>query len=406
MATIGILPRANYKNIVGVVVNAGERLKTVRVRVPHQTWNERIKKFYDDPYHLLVHDPTRACNTGDVIRLRSGWRVSKHVKHVVTDIVKPFGTPVSARPAVLTEEERQTMKEAKRKQKDERQAARGRMVSALRLEMNKKLEIKEQTEEGAAREVLTKKNKLDALKHTAAEILLRENDLDVIEKRVRDVILLQLPEQYHWAADAGRIDPLTIGIAFLHASAKQRYIGAEIPLKAGKSESSFVRQQNIKIAEVMMQRGHKFLNLGLSQKEGRNTIWAALQRLRLRLTDAWKATIFETRDPDASAARIEKLESRLRPADTSSAAAQKDWQEILKQETFWVEHPRAAPAVEEEEPFVDLKTFTRIDEISPATELDSEAIPEPEEEDSKDGDEELDFNIRKVARTSPKERTP
>jgi len=56
--------------------------------------------------HLLVHDPASSLREGDIISITPGFRVSKHVHHVVSSIVAPFGEPIEARPAVPTAEER------------------------------------------------------------------------------------------------------------------------------------------------------------------------------------------------------------------------------------------------------------------------------------------------------------
>lgn len=58
-----------------------------------------------------------------------GWRYSKHVHHVVTSIIAPFGTPVEERPPVPTEEERLEERrrkyEAKKVRREERALADG-----------------------------------------------------------------------------------------------------------------------------------------------------------------------------------------------------------------------------------------------------------------------------------------
>ena len=55
-----------------------------------------------------------------MITLQSGWRRSKHVNHVVTSIVSPFGTPIFDRQPVPTEEERLAARDEKRAAKDQR----------------------------------------------------------------------------------------------------------------------------------------------------------------------------------------------------------------------------------------------------------------------------------------------
>lgn len=70
---------------------------------------------------------------GDVVRIASGWRTSKQIRHVVASIVAPFGEPVENRPHVLNEEERMDMLIKQRLLKDVRSADRGRQTSIARL---------------------------------------------------------------------------------------------------------------------------------------------------------------------------------------------------------------------------------------------------------------------------------
>jgi len=127
-------PSSQFQKLVGTVVNAGERARTIRVRVDELKWNKNVQKYLPAPYHLLVRDTNRSCVIGDVIHLRSNWRVSKHVRHVLTQIVTPFGTPLSERPPVQSVDELQQEYETYRYAKDLRQAARGREASARRIE--------------------------------------------------------------------------------------------------------------------------------------------------------------------------------------------------------------------------------------------------------------------------------
>lgn len=79
--------------------------------------------------HLLVHDPNSSLRLGDVISITPGWRVSKHVRHVVDSIIAPFGVPLEERPPVLSEAERIAEREEKMAAKVQRrkQAARREM---------------------------------------------------------------------------------------------------------------------------------------------------------------------------------------------------------------------------------------------------------------------------------------
>jgi small subunit ribosomal protein S17 len=59
-----------------------------------------------------------------VITIQNGWRVSKHVHHVVSSIIAPFGPSIEERPPVPTEEERIAERERKRAEKDARRSER------------------------------------------------------------------------------------------------------------------------------------------------------------------------------------------------------------------------------------------------------------------------------------------
>jgi small subunit ribosomal protein S17 len=78
----------------------------------HQKFNKR--------QHLLVHDPRSSLREGDIISISPGWRASKHVHHVVSSIIAPFGEPIEARPAVPSEEERMKEREEKLRLKNVR----------------------------------------------------------------------------------------------------------------------------------------------------------------------------------------------------------------------------------------------------------------------------------------------
>jgi ribosomal protein S17 len=74
--------------------------------------------------NLLVHDPRSSLRLGDIIAIEPGWRVSKHVHHVVAKIIAPFGEPIEARPPVPSFEERVEERERRRAEKEARRAAR------------------------------------------------------------------------------------------------------------------------------------------------------------------------------------------------------------------------------------------------------------------------------------------
>ena len=81
-------------------------------------------KFYYKPVHSLVNDPTSSLFEGDIIRL-APERHSKHVKHTVAEILAPFSKPVTERPPLLSQEQREAMRDEKRRAKVERRALRG-----------------------------------------------------------------------------------------------------------------------------------------------------------------------------------------------------------------------------------------------------------------------------------------
>ncbi|GAB7346676.1 hypothetical protein MBLNU459_g1799t2 [Dothideomycetes sp. NU459] len=97
---------AGKKIPVGVVVSAGKMDKTVKVRIPGQKFNKHLRKYFKDDSHHLVHDPKSSLQIGDVVSLRP-HRAAKHVHHIVSEILVPFGPPISERPQVPTEADMQ-----------------------------------------------------------------------------------------------------------------------------------------------------------------------------------------------------------------------------------------------------------------------------------------------------------
>lgn len=118
---------------VGVVVSAGRMTKAVKVRIAGQEWNKKFRKHFPSEQTYLVADPNSSLVEGDVVRIASGWRTSKSIRHVVTSIVAPFGEPVENRPPILSEEQRMQLRIRERLLKDVRSAANGRQVSLQRL---------------------------------------------------------------------------------------------------------------------------------------------------------------------------------------------------------------------------------------------------------------------------------
>jgi len=117
-------PSPPTRLINAVVVSTGLMQKTVKVAVGKQQWDNHIRKHFNHTRHLLVHDPNSSLRTGDIISISPGWRVSKHVHHVVSSIVAPFGSRIDERPPVPSEEERIAKRDQRKAIKDERRATR------------------------------------------------------------------------------------------------------------------------------------------------------------------------------------------------------------------------------------------------------------------------------------------
>ncbi|KAI9787030.1 MAG: hypothetical protein M1835_002876 [Candelina submexicana] len=129
--------------IAGVVVSAGKMMKTVKVRVAKQAYNAHIRKNYRSSINHLVADPNSSLREGDVVSISPGWRTSKHVRHVVTSIIAPFGPAIDERPPIPSEEERLAKRAEKRTAKDERRRIRREEgVAASRVMKGKKTDQK------------------------------------------------------------------------------------------------------------------------------------------------------------------------------------------------------------------------------------------------------------------------
>ena len=74
--------------------------------------------------NYLVSDPRSSLRTGDVVQITAERRVSRHIKHVVTEIIAPWGPGIDERPLVMSEEERNTVWREKKAKKMERREAR------------------------------------------------------------------------------------------------------------------------------------------------------------------------------------------------------------------------------------------------------------------------------------------
>ncbi|EXJ60106.1 hypothetical protein A1O7_04258 [Cladophialophora yegresii CBS 114405] len=108
---------------IATVTRIGTMQKTVRATRNILTFHAPYQKYYTRPTHVLVHDPHNLLHEGDVIRYGGfppSWRaqrdargqivVKRHrprdrngvvkelgVRHVVREVVTPFGVPVSQR---------------------------------------------------------------------------------------------------------------------------------------------------------------------------------------------------------------------------------------------------------------------------------------------------------------------
>ncbi|KAL8974325.1 MAG: hypothetical protein Q9197_001445 [Variospora fuerteventurae] len=106
------------QTLCGTVISAGKMMKTVKVRTTKQVYNSFLRKHFTAHQSHLVSDPNSSLREGDVVRIAPGWRASKHIRHVVTEIVAPWGPALEERPPVPSmaalAEERRAKHEAKR----------------------------------------------------------------------------------------------------------------------------------------------------------------------------------------------------------------------------------------------------------------------------------------------------
>ncbi len=71
-----------------------------------------------------MSDPNDSLRTGDSVRIMSGWRTSRHITHVVVEILAPWGPAIEERPPVLTEVELLKIKKEQREKRVERRRLR------------------------------------------------------------------------------------------------------------------------------------------------------------------------------------------------------------------------------------------------------------------------------------------
>ncbi|KAL8909208.1 MAG: hypothetical protein Q9207_000382 [Kuettlingeria erythrocarpa] len=111
------------QTLSGTVVSAGKMMKAVKVRTTKQVYNSFLRKHFTAHQSHLVSDPNSSLREGDVVRIAPGWRAGKRIRHVVTEIVAPWGPPVEERPPIPDVEEMVEEMRVKREAKKERRAA-------------------------------------------------------------------------------------------------------------------------------------------------------------------------------------------------------------------------------------------------------------------------------------------
>ncbi|KAI4227967.1 MAG: hypothetical protein L6R36_001977 [Xanthoria steineri] len=100
--------------LCGVVVSAGRMMKAVKVRTVKQVYDSFLQKHYTAYQSHLVSDPNSSLRTGDVVRIAARPPASKHIRHVVTDIIAPWGPPAAERPPIPSLEDLDAQYRAKR----------------------------------------------------------------------------------------------------------------------------------------------------------------------------------------------------------------------------------------------------------------------------------------------------
>ncbi|KAI4280836.1 MAG: hypothetical protein L6R38_004143 [Xanthoria sp. 2 TBL-2021] len=117
--------------LCGVVVSAGRMMKAVKVRTVKQVYDSFLQKHYTAYQSHLVSDPNSSLRTGDVVRIAARPPASKHIRHVVTDIVAPWGPPAEERPPIPSLKDLDAQYRAKR---DARIARRTQRMEEARAE--------------------------------------------------------------------------------------------------------------------------------------------------------------------------------------------------------------------------------------------------------------------------------
>ena len=93
-----------------------------------------------------MSDPNDSLRTGDVIRFAGGWPTSRHIKHVVVEILAPWGPPVEERPRIPSEAERIQKRLEKRERKLDRRRRRREGESESEMEIEENGEARQESE--------------------------------------------------------------------------------------------------------------------------------------------------------------------------------------------------------------------------------------------------------------------
>lgn len=75
----------------------------------------------------LVSDPNSSLRAGDIVRIENeGRKLSRHIQHVVSEIIAPWGPAIEERPPIFTAEERRMIWQEKYDAKVLRRTGRGK----------------------------------------------------------------------------------------------------------------------------------------------------------------------------------------------------------------------------------------------------------------------------------------
>ncbi|KAI4109241.1 MAG: hypothetical protein L6R37_000672 [Teloschistes peruensis] len=95
------------KILCGTVISAGLMEKAVKVRTSKQVYDSFLRKHYTRQRTHHVSDPNSSLRTGDVVRIAAIKPRGNNdgIRHVVTDILAPWGPAVEERPPIPTFEQ-------------------------------------------------------------------------------------------------------------------------------------------------------------------------------------------------------------------------------------------------------------------------------------------------------------